>query len=289
MPTQTRRAIGVVAAALVLLVAALVAYARWIEPQRITIEHVTVSIPGLAPALEGLRVVFLSDLQVDDPGRREARLIDTLEELDPDVLLIGGDFANVPYWMIDYMRHASAACSVLARAPARIAKIGVWGNNDIPEGIGPLARMAGIRVLENEWMTLSLPGGELTIVGLDDPVTGRADWDALFAEPPPAPMLMLAHSPDAFAEASRRGIPALLCGHTHGGQVVQPLIRLWPGRFLRLKPGTPFYRAGRYLAPGGEPSVLYVSRGIGTSYLPFRFLCPPEVTVVHLAAAPRVD
>ncbi len=273
-------------AALVLLAAALVAYARWIEPRRLTVEHVTLTIPGLSPALESLRIVFLSDLQVDDPGSHETRLHDTLVELDPDLLLIGGDFANVPYWMIDYMRHASAACSVLAVAPARMGKIAVWGNNDIPEAIGPLARDAGIRVLENEWTTLSLPGGELTIVGLDDPVSDRDDWDALYADPPPSPMLMLAHSPDAFAEAARRGVPALLAGHTHGGQVVHPLIALWPHIFLCLEPGTPAYRAGRYRAPDGGPSVLYVSRGIGTSRFPFRFLCPPEVTVVRLVAAP---
>ena len=280
------RRLGVAIAIGVVMLGGLWGYARFVEPRRLTIEEYDVPVAGLSPGLDGMTVAFLADLQVDDPGQLEARLVEAVAELDPDLIVIGGDFANVPYWMVDYLRHAASACSVIARMPARIGKFGVWGNNDLPEGIGPLAEAAGVRVLENEWVTLSLPGGDLTLVGLDDPVTDRHDWDALFATPPPSPHLFIAHSPDAFAEATRRGMKVILTGHTHGGQVRHPFLALAPRRFLRLKPDTPPYRAGWYDDPDGGDARLYVSRGIGTSRVHMRFLCPPELTVLRLRAAP---
>jgi predicted MPP superfamily phosphohydrolase len=158
----------------------------------------------------------------------------------------------------------------------------VWGNNDVPDAIAPLARQSGVRVLDNAWTTVSVDGASLTLAGLDDPVTGRADWELLMREPPPAPVVLLAHSPDAFPEAVRRGLPAVLCGHTHGGQVWHPFVALAPELVLGLKPGTPAYRAGRYRSGA---SSLFVSRGLGMSKFRFRFLCPPEIVLIRLRAA----
>lgn len=275
---MTKR-VGVAITACALGIGSLLAYARWIEPNRIVVSEVTLEVPGLPAELEDLRVVFLTDLQFDASNRRERRLLDTLERLDPDLLLFGGDFCNVPYWMTAYRDRATRACSILVEMPARYAKIGVWGNNDIPEVIGPLMAKTDVEILENRWLTVSIDGHELSVAGLDDPVTGRARWDELLASPPPAPRLLLAHSPDAFAEAARRGFPVTLAGHTHGGQIRHPFASLLPQRFLKLKKGTPPYRAGLYR--DGE-AQLYVSRGIGMSNLKFRFLCPPEVTLVNL-------
>lgn len=262
----------------------LLAYARWIEPNRIEVEEVEIAVPGLPQVLENLEIVFLSDLQIERPGRRETELLARLEAIAPDLVLIAGDFANSPYYASDYIRYAAAACSVVSRIPAHYGKFAVWGNNDHPEFIEGFARAAGIRVLENECADIEVHGERLTLVGLDDPVTQRDDWAKTLREPPEHPMLMIVHSPDAFPEAVVRGIPVVLAGHTHGGQIRHPFIRLDPVRFLKLKPGTPPYRAGLYRDGG---SVLYVSRGLGTSNLPVRFLCPPEITRIRVRSAGR--
>ena len=260
--------------------AGLFCYAKWIEPNSIHVEDVTLSVPGLDPDLQDLEIVYFADLHVDELGKREERLLRRLREIDPDLVLIGGDLMMNAYWMEDYLDHAAAACSLLAQIPSRHGKFLVWGNNDeTTDVVRRLVIGAGVTAIENDWVRLDLPEGELTLVGLGDPVTGREDWERTFSEPPPEPIVMMAHSPDAFPEAVRRGVPVLLCGHTHGGQVRHPFVSSNTERFLRLAPGTPAYRAGLY---SKGSSLLYVTRGVGMTHLRYRFLCPPEITRIRL-------
>lgn len=90
----------------------------------------------------------------------------------------------------------------------------------------------------------------------------------------PPPVLLLAHDPRRIVEAGALGIPAVLSGHTHGGQVVLP----WLGAIAARK--FPI-AAGRLTMKGSE---LFVSRGVGTVILPIRINCPPEVAIVTLRA-----
>ena len=87
--------------------------------------------------------------------------------------------------------------------------------------------------------------------------------------------ILLAHDPRRLAEASRLGIPLVFAGHTHGGQIVLPLI------------GAP--AAARYPVVSGigrrGNTTMFVSRGLGTTALPLRLNCPPEVAVITLARA----
>jgi predicted MPP superfamily phosphohydrolase len=267
--------------AIVLAVAAAAVWARFIEPDLIRVDDLEVDLPGLAPGLETLRVAFIADLHIEREGRREARLVRELNALDLDLLLVGGDFVQNAYWMSDYLGYVDAACRVLRSVRVRHGTYAVFGNNDEPEAMATRLTAAGIRMLDNRWERLELPGGALTLLGVGDPVTGLVDWNETFRAVPPAPILAIAHSPDAFAEATRRGLPWLLTGHTHGGQVLHPFIGLDPERFLRLLPGTPSYRAGLYREGS---SALYVNRGIGMTHIPLRFACSPEITRIHLRA-----
>lgn len=255
-------------------------WARWIEPSIIVEETLDISLPGLPAALDGTTIAFVADLHVEEVGTRERRLVDRVRAADPDLVIVGGDFVQNAYEMADYMSHVARACSLVTEMPARHGRYGVFGNNDEPDLMrAPLAR-AGIHMLENEWVEVVLPGGTFRLIGLGDPSTGADDWErALTPAMPPGPRLAVAHSPDAFPEACRRGIEWLLCGHTHGGQVRHPLVGLDPERFLRLRRGTPPYRAGLYERDGCR---CYVTRGVGMTHLPLRFLCPPELTLIRL-------
>jgi len=270
----------ILAAALFVLV--VVAYAWKVEPNHVIVEEIEVPVPGLAPELESIRVVFLADLHVRRAGPLEIGTIERMREMEPDLLLIGGDLITVPYYMVDVVHRTAVACSLLAAVDPPLGKFLVWGNNDYPEAMTGLVEDAGITILSNEWTTVRYQGKELVLLGLDDPVTGRSSWPDLMSPRPSGPGLLMAHSPDAYRGAVERGMPVMLAGHTHGGQILHPFIGLDPTRFLGLLPGTPAYRAGFYREGA---SVLYVSRGIGTSYFPFRFLCPPEITLVHLRRA----
>src|SRR5690606_1227859 len=123
---------------------------------------------------------------------------------------------------------------------------------------------AGIAVLSNRAVTLTAEGQDrrLWLVGIDDPVSGKADLEKAFADVPAGePVLALVHSPDAAAAAIGRGAAAVLCGHTHGGQINVPLVGpLWAN-----------IRSDRALARGlnqVEGGYVYTNRGIGTSILP---------------------
>lgn len=208
---------GAIASALVL---AVYTYARWIEPDRIVVDHVTLEVPDLDPAFASLRVVVIADLHIESVGRRERRLIETVNRLEPDILLMLGDFVQNAYWMTDYMVYVANACSVMTRMPARLATYAVFGNNDEPDVMVEPLRRAGVKVLENETVDLVLEGARLRLGGLGDPVTDRDDWGALLETGRPG--LLMAHSPDAFARAAAEGIPVVLAGHTHGGRCATP-------------------------------------------------------------------
>ena len=110
------------------------------------------------------------------------------------------------------------------------------------------------------------------MVGLDDAATGSPDLEiALRGVPPDAFVIALFHSPVYFDQLAAR-CPLALAGHTHGGQVRIPLVpAFWLPR------GSGRYLAGWYRRDAAE---MYVSRGIGTSVLPMRFLCRPELAFI---------
>lgn len=281
LPARRRKASVWIVATLVMTVA-IVLYARFIEPAWIDIEDVTVALPGLDPRMESLNIVFVADLHVGRVGGRERKLVRELRRIEPDLILVGGDFIHSPFWRSGVLRNTAWACSLLAEVPTRYGIYAVFGNNDYPDMMTGIVEESGIRLLTNEWVRLAFVEGELTLLGIDDPVTGRDDWVKAFADDPREPVLTMLHSPDGFAEAVRRKLPFVLAGHTHGGQIVNPLLWLAPSWSLRLKPETPPYRAGMYELDGCR---LYVTRGIGNSYVDARFLCRPEITRVHLRAA----
>jgi predicted MPP superfamily phosphohydrolase len=119
---------------------------------------------------------------------------------------------------------------------------------------------------------------DLWIVGLDDALAGKPRIDAIDAVPPGVATLAIFHSPSLFSTIADR-VDLALAGHTHGGQVRLPLL----GAIIVPPESGPFI-AGWYRM---DRAQLYVSRGIGTSVLPIRFLCRPEVALFHITPATR--
>jgi hypothetical protein len=152
---------------------------------------------------------------------------------------------------------------------------------DTPEAVNAIfSGLDTIHLLTDEFVRLELPGGDrLTIVGI--PNRGGRD-QRVFADlaaqiAPDENTLLLYHNPDLALLAAESGkIDLYLAGHTHGGQVRLPLLPpLFLPRFSGRFVAGP-YRVGQYNTP------LYVNRGIGTSLLPVRMLCRPEITLIEL-------
>ncbi len=267
-----------------LLLAAGLLYAWGIEPQRLMVRRVRVAIPDLPPAWQGRRVVHLSDVHCRSRLRWGRPLSHLVAAQHPDLLLFTGDLCLRGWWPI------APALAELGAMRAPLGRYWCPGNWDYrvrpPTHADVSAGMAaaGWQVLRNAATCLD----GLWLVGLDDPITGHDDATTAFAGVGDGPVLVIAHH-SAPAAALRERCDLFLCGHTHGGQVVLPLIGyISPDRAHRFTYRHGQFRLGR--------ALLSVTAGIGTIFPHVRVNCPPELVVYELvreespakAAAPWV-
>jgi predicted MPP superfamily phosphohydrolase len=254
------------------------AYARFIEPERFEVRHVTLALRHLAPEFDGYRIVQLSDLHLDGVMTRE-RLMQAVELANaqsPDFVAVTGDFVS---------GHVAVAADDLViplRAlTARDAKAGVMGNHDQSEHallMPHVLKESGLINLNNAVHTVKRGETSLHIAGVDSLHRRRARLDVVLKQlPEDGAAILLAHEPDfADVSAATRRFDLQLSGHTHGGQVRLPLL----SRFGLPQYGKR-YVMGLYLVSG---MMLYVNRGLGTTSMPIRFNCRPEITVITLRA-----
>ncbi len=272
-------------------VAALYGYA-W-ERLRFEVVRVDVPVPNLPRALEGLRIVQLSDIHVGDfmPLHEIGRAVDIANNLAPHLAVITGDFLTSAG---DPLSECIAELSRLS------APLGIWGcngNHEIyasaEDTAESLFSLHGMKLLRQSAAQLSWNGERINLIGVDYqhnvPITG-ARMPALKAVESlvrhDMPNILLSHNPNTFYRAAELGIQLSLAGHTHGGQVnVEILNKSWsPARFMTR------FVAGLYPLPipisaHGTPcgsAYLYVNRGLGTLGVPARLGANPEITLLTL-------
>ncbi len=274
MPWITRRRFIVSAAGAVS--AAALGDALLIEPTAIDVTRHDVPVPGLPPALHGLRVACLTDVHLHggvSPAARGA--LEILERERPDVVVLIGDICNHE----DDLPVLTAWAREARGTAATFATFGNWEHDaGIDRATAERAYgQAGVELLYNSAGRASVRGATLTVVGLDDPVLGHPDLGAGLATVRAGdPTLWVVHAPGWVEEVPRDVAPqpsAILAGHTHGGQVRLPF---WT-------PYTP-RGSGRFVAGWYRDTIrpLYVSRGIGTITLRARLFCPPELPIFTL-------
>jgi len=266
------------------LLAPLLAYPLW-EAVAVQITSLQLSLPGLPPQLDGFSILFVTDPHISRMGRRERNLLRVLRGLQPDLLAVGGDVAR-------HERGMALAVRILQSVKPRLGAFAVLGNSehkhDAPtEQLVRMLEDGGIHVLNNVHQALCYRGARLVIAGVDDPYEERDDYAAATAgAPSDAPIILLAHSPEVVVRLRERAPDLTLCGHTHGGQVRLPglnAIYTHNRHGVDLDAGLFTADELRRYNPGisGSP-LMYVSRGIGVSVLPVRFLCRPEVALISL-------
>ncbi|HEY0385046.1 MAG TPA: metallophosphoesterase [Pyrinomonadaceae bacterium] len=246
------------------------------EPYRLTVEHHAISLRRLPRPLDGLRIVQLSDIH-HSPFTGSAQIrhaVETANSLKPDIIALTGDY-------VSHERAYAAPCAeLMGRLRARRGVYAVLGNHDHWTDaplITDLFRAEGIHVLINEGMRFELGGAAFWLAGVDDTMVGLEDLPLALAGARADEMkLLLAHNPIILRRAARAGVDLVLSGHTHGGQVA------W--RSERSASGRPRRRLLRGLGQRAETQI-YVTRGLGTSVLPIRYGCPPEVSLLELRCA----
>lgn len=257
-------------AAIAILCAAGAVDALFIEPYWIQITHYDVTAPVRAP----LKIAAISDIHTHGIGRREREMFRILNREHPDLIVVLGDTLGDD----DATYGECHAVYEKLHAP-----LGVWVVRGNWENMAPLHherafyQSAGVHLLLNSNTQIE-PG--LWLAGFDDPSSGTPKIDSAFAGiPAGAYTIALFHSPAFFDRIAGRA-NLCLAAHTHGGQVLLPPIKpFW------LPKGCGRFLSGWYQEDG---SRMYVTRGVGMSILPIRFLCRPEVTFFTLRPADSV-
>jgi predicted MPP superfamily phosphohydrolase len=263
--------------------AAVAGYAAGVEPRRLVVRRLSLELPGWPQALAGLRVGVLTDMHggVVHAGEQAiARWVARMNAEAPDVILLGGDFTDA-HWLFGRRLAPERIAERLAELQAPLGRVAVLGNHDWKAfGMRTWTALAaaGIPVLENDAMAFDAPGGRFHVAGVADVRFRRPDVArALAPVPDGEPVLVLAHDPDVFPFVPSR-VALTISGHTHGGQVAIPLLRL---PFIPSRHGERF-RGGHIVEHGRH---LYVGAGLGTSGLPVRLFAPPELLVLELRPA----
>lgn len=248
----------------------------------------TVLIRDLPDAFVGFRIGQLSDIHLvewTEPWFLK-RAVARLNDLKPDMVVLTGDFVSRGPRDVEVARRAmpvGAEALGALQAPLRYA---ILGNHDTfvdSDLVVDSLKARGIPTLVDTHVSIDVRGDRLWLCGVNDPGTRTPNLTAAVPPHPKAPVILLAHEPD-YADgvrAHKRGplIDLMLSGHTHGGQVRLPLIGP-----LVLPPMGQRYVQGRFSFPGMKLQ-LYVNRGLGTTGLPFRLDCPPEITEITLQRA----
>ncbi|MBI5884257.1 MAG: metallophosphoesterase family protein [Elusimicrobia bacterium] len=242
-------------------------YAGLIESRTLTVRSVGLTSPKVTG--KALRLLHVSDPHVGRWGKLHESVVSAARELKPDIILMTGDYTDVPCRPEDVRRLIAALAAV---APTLCCR----GNGDYrPPPVSKLFEGTGATLLINDFRELTAAGTRVRVTGIEP-----GHEEAALSAPKAGPgtlSVCLYHYPDLVPRLSELPFDLMLCGHTHGGQVRLPLI----GAVASLSRVGPRCCRGLFSA-GGKHA--FVTQGVGTeSYgvASLRFLCPPEVVLIE--------
>ena len=248
-------------------------YAR----HRVGLTRENVRVSGLSPELDGLRIGFLCDLHRSDTVSHElaTSAVNLLMAERPDIIMLGGDY--VTWGGGRNRRFVEAAADALAPLTAPHGVFAILGNHDDDKDMPAALSAKGFTVLRDARTRIQVNGASLDIAGIRFWTRKPSDISRVVKGAAPD-LILLAHTPSRLTEAAALAIPLVLSGHTHGGQIVLPGVGAIAAREFPVVQGV-----GRQ-----HGTSIFVSRGVGTVYIPVRVNCPPEVALLTLEPFTRL-
>jgi predicted MPP superfamily phosphohydrolase len=243
-------------------------YGFFIERHELSVTRASLPVAALPPSLAGLRIGLLTDIHRGKwvPHEDVARAVTSLMAEQPDMIVLGGDYVTAAD-----RRYMGPAADALAPLSAPHGVFAVLGNHDDDRDMPAALEARGFDVLKDSRTRIVIKNEPIDLIGIRFWTRRAADIATLTRGSSGMPIL-LAHDPRRLWEAAALNLPLVLSGHTHGGQVVLPGI------------GAP--AAQKFPVAAGiarrERTTLFVSRGLGTVYVPVRINCPPEAAVLTL-------
>ena len=263
-----RTALKAIAAAGVGTVTGTVSYGVAYERHHIGVTEAALPVSGLAPPLDGLRIGFLTDIHHSAmvPADDVRRAVDLVAAARPDLIVLGGDYVT---W--GDRAYVGPVAELLSPLTAPNGVFAILGNHDDDRDMPAALAAKHIQVLKDARTRLEIRGEGLELAGIRFWTRKSSDIARVISRARDT-VLLLAHDPRRLDEAAELDVPAVLSGHTHGGQVVIPGFGAVARRRFPVLAGV----ASR------ENTWMFVSRGVGTVYVPVRINCPPEVAIVTL-------
>jgi predicted MPP superfamily phosphohydrolase len=251
------------------IAAAPIAYGAAYERHRLGLITTEIPVSGLPPEHDGLRVGLITDVHHSQTVSAEdvTRAVELLKSVQPDIVVLGGDY--VTYGNRAYVEPVAELLAPLAYAPC--GSFAVLGNHDDDRDMATALVRNGFTVLKDQHTRITIKNEPLDIIGIRF-WTRRMPHLTQVLKGVGANTILLAHDPRRLAQAAELNVPLVLSGHTHGGQVVLPGLGAVAKKDFPVLAG--FTRQGN--------TSLFVSRGVGTVYVPVRVNCPPDVAVLTL-------
>jgi len=253
--------------------------AKWLR-----VTGLNVPLPNLPAAFRGMTVAFLADIHHSEmvPAGYVRQTVSVVNALQPDLIVLGGDYITAGKVYMDLgvgLKYLAPCFDILKNLKAKFGVFAVAGNHDVRGGIREVnsaIAAAGFENLTNRGVWLERPGCRLRLGGVGDFATQRQDvTSALAGVTSSDAALLVTHNPDCVEYFCDPRIGLVLCGHTHGGQIV------FPGLGSLVVPSA-FGNKYRYGLVQGPRVRGYVTSGVGTLPLAIRINCRPEVALLTL-------
>jgi predicted MPP superfamily phosphohydrolase len=245
----------------------------WFEAGWPRFRRLELGVPDLPAELDGLTIVHLSDFHLGVPsrgGRAVRRGVEWAGGRDADVVAVTGDLVSRP-----------AGEPVLRELMRLLAPcFAILGNHDLAVSRDPFSKAVELHELEpatlllDEGRMLDVRGCQVWLAGFDPRSRGREPDLSREADL----RVLLSHFPSVLDRIPAGGWDMVLAGHMHDGQICLP----YPGGKIRFAHPRARYTHGTYRR--GD-TVMHVSPGLGTTFLPFRFFARPEATELVLRPA----
>jgi predicted MPP superfamily phosphohydrolase len=249
------------------------------------VEEFDLEFPGLAGLDKPITALQISDFHFGMFfGAEELqKMVETVNRVEADILLVTGDIFHSPLTVVE-----DAVPILKQLKPRRLGNYAVMGNHDFYAGdyrCIDAIKKSGLILLRDKWITLNQGSAKIHLGGLDDPMSNWL-WGMEFpnfagfmrkAPREPGLRLVLSHRPAVLPLAADAGIDLVLAGHTHGGQIIMPSLNNHRG--LSVARLVSPYTHGWYRQ---QECRMYLNRGVGLTFVPWRVNCPPEITLFRL-------
>lgn len=254
-------------------------YARDVEPAMLHIHKEFIASNTIPSTFNNFKIAQFSDTHVGFHYTLDqlSGLVNKVNKQKPDLIVFTGDLIDEP----QSYRANQQLIHVLRNLDAKYGKFWIYGNHD-HGGYGTdivrnIMEEADFQLLKNSHIFIEREQDKIILAGVDDAILGKPDLNETLKNADPNLFtLLLAHEPDYADITMNFPVNIQLSGHSHGGQVRLPYIgHLYTPRYAEK------YVQGKYAFNNGD-FTLYVSKGVGTTRLPFRFLCKPEINIFTL-------